>query len=129
MTFEFQNTLHTTPAAMCAHIAYSYMTADGKNDQQDLTSWIDYRTKHHADAAEHFADECIEEWNLCDQWLADRRITREDILHAIEHFIRYRPDQVFSDEELREAERDYQNDIDAKDQLERRAFAADGTLG
>ena len=52
-TFEFQNTLHNTPAAMCAHIAYSYMTADGKNDQQDLTSWIDYRTKHHADAAEH----------------------------------------------------------------------------
>jgi len=121
-TFEFQNTPHTTPAAACAHIVYSYMTADGKNDQQDITSWIAYRTKHHADAAEHFADECIEELNLCDQWLADRNITRADIVKAVRHFIKTRPDMVFSDEELREAERDYQNDIDAKAHREDRAY-------
>lgn len=121
-TFEFQNTPHTTPAAMCAHIAHSYMTADGKNDQQDITSWIAYRTKHHADAAEHFTAEIIDELGLNQQWLADRNITRADIVKAVRHFIKTRPDQVFSDEELLEAERDCQNDIDAKDQLERRAF-------
>jgi len=115
-----------TPAAMCAHIAYSYMTADGKNDQQDLTSWIDYRTKHHADAAEHFAAEIIDELGLNPQWLTDRSITREDIVKAVRHFIKTRPDMLFSDEELRESERDYLNDIAAKAQREDRAYGALG---
>ncbi len=119
-TYEFQNTLHTTPAAMCAHIAYSYITADDSNDPEDVSILLKRYT------AEELADECIEEWNLHEQWLTDRNITRADILKAFNHFVRARPDQVFSDEELRESERDYQNDIDAKDQLERRAFAAYG---
>jgi hypothetical protein len=115
-TYEFQNTLHNTPAAMCAHIAYSYITADSYNDPEDVSVLLKRYT------AEELADECIEEWNLHEQWLTERNITRADILHAIEHFVRYRPDQVFSDEELRESERDYQNDIDAKAQREDRAY-------
>jgi hypothetical protein len=115
MTFEFQNTAHATPAQLCAHIAYVYITSDGHNDPEDVSRILKRYT------ADELTDECIEGWSLHDQWLSDRNITRADITRAIEHFIRYRPDQVFSDEELRESERDYQNDIDAKAQREDRA--------
>jgi hypothetical protein len=106
---------HATPAQLCAHLAYVYITSDGYNDPEDVSILLKRYT------AEELTDECIEGWSLHDQWLSDRNITRADITRAIEHFIRYRPDQVFSDEELRESERDYQNDIDAKAQREDRA--------
>lgn len=116
MTCEFQGHRYPNAHTMCTVIAYSYITADSYNDPEDVSILLKRYT------AEELADECIEEWNLHEQWLTERNITRADILHAIEHFIRYRPDQVFSDEELRESERDYQNDIAAKAQREDRAY-------
>lgn len=113
--FQFQNTYHTTPARLCAHLAYVYITSDGDNDPEDVSIILKRYT------AEELTEECIEGWNLHEQWRTERNITRADILKAIEHFIRYRPDQVFSDEELRESERDYQNDIAEKEKREERA--------
>lgn len=114
--FEFQNTFHTTPAQLCAHLAYVYITADSYNDPEDVSIILKRYT------AEELTEECIEGWNLHDQWLTERNITRADILKAFNYFIRYRPDQVFSDEELRESERDYQNDIAEKEKREDRAY-------
>lgn len=105
-----------TNAQLCAHIAYAYITSDGHNDPEDVSSILKRYT------AEELVEECIEGWNLHDQWLTERNITRADILKAFNHFINARPDQTFSDEELRESQRDYQNDIDAKAQREDRAY-------
>lgn len=115
MTFEFQNTFHATPSQLCAHLAYVYITADSYNDPEDVSIILKRYT------ADELTDECIEGWNLHEQWLTERKITRADIFKAFNHFINARPDQTFSDEELRESERDYQNDIDAKAQREERA--------
>lgn len=115
MTIGFQGHKYTNAHNMCTLIAYAYITSDGHNDPEDVSILLKRYT------AEELTDECIEGWSLHDQWLSDRNITRADLCRAIEHFIRYRPDQVFSDEELRESAHDYQNDIDAKAQREDRA--------
>ncbi len=113
---EFQNTAHRTPAEMCAHIAHVFFTADGRNDASDVSNIL----RHYK--LDALIDECIDEWSLNDEWMQFHTLTRADITHAFHHFADERPDMVFTDEELREAERDYQDELKADDRREQRAF-------
>jgi hypothetical protein len=116
ITYEVQNTLHRTPAEMCAHIAYTFFTAEGRNDSIDVSNILCH---YKLDA---LIDECIDEWGLSPEWMQAHTLTRADIAHAFHHFADARPDMVFTDEELRESERDHQDELKADDRREQRAF-------
>ncbi len=114
--YEFQSTLHRTPSEMCAHIAYEFFTAGGLYDSVDISELLDERT------LDSLIDECIDEWGLTPAWMDSHALTRADISHAFHHFADARPDMVFTDEELREAEAHHQDELKADDRREQRAF-------
>ena len=110
------STLHRNTAEMCAHIAHAFFTAGGRNDSQDVSDIL----RHYK--LDSLIDECIDEWGLTPAWMETHALTRADISHAFHHFADARPDMVFTDEELSEAERDYQDELKADDKREQRAF-------
>jgi hypothetical protein len=114
ITYEFKNTLHRTCREMCAHIAYEFFTVGGRNDSQDVS---DILRRYTLDA---LIDECIDEWGLNDEWMQTHDLTRADISHAFHHFADARPDMVFTDEELSEAEAHHQDELKADDRREQR---------
>lgn len=94
MSFEFQSTLYHNQDAMCAAIAYEWMTAGGANSPDQVTELLSGRT------AEALADEAIITWGLgcaleqddSETWMQHRDITRDDIVTAFRYFIADRPD-------------------------------------
>lgn len=95
------------PTAL-SNLVHRFMTCEGKYDSEDVSLILKRYT------AEKLADECIEEWEVT--------TPRPILIAAFEHFIDARPDMVFSDEELRDSRRDYQNELKADDRREQRAF-------
>jgi hypothetical protein len=116
MNHTFKNPQPRTPAEMCAHIAHTFFTAEGRNDSIDVSNIL----RHYK--LDTLIDECIDEWGLSPEWMQRHTLTRADIAHAFEHFADARPDMVFTDEELSEAEAHHQDELKADDQRERRAF-------
>jgi hypothetical protein len=116
MNRTFQTPQHRTPAEICAHIAYTFFTGEGRFDSIDVSAFL------RAYTLDALIDECIDEWGLSPEWMQTHALTRADIAHAFHHFADARPDMVFTDEELRESERDHRDELKADDQRERRAF-------
>lgn len=115
MHLIFKNPQPRTPAEMCAHIAHEFFCAGGRYDSVDIS---DILQRYKLD---DLIDECIDEWGLTPEWMKAHALTRADIAHAFHHFADTRPDMVFTDEELREAERDHQDELKADDRRERNA--------
>lgn len=102
MSYEFQNILYRTEAAMLAAIACEWLTAGGANSSAD----IDEILQREDCTPESIARECIDGWGL-DQagepdpysgdepttWMEDRDITEGDIVSAFREFIAKRPDR------------------------------------
>lgn len=115
MNITFDTPQPRNPAEMCAQIAHQFLTVGGRFDSQETSALL------RAYTLDALIDECIDEWGLSPEWMQAHALTRSDISHAFEHFADARPDMVFSDEELREAERDYQDELKADDRRERNA--------
>jgi len=111
----FKNTQPRTPAEMCADIAHRFLTVGGRVDSQETSALLRSYT------LDALIDECIDEWGLTNDWMQINNVTRADISNAFHHFADTRPDMVFTDEELREAERDHQDELKADDMRERNA--------
>ena len=94
MSFEFQSTLYPTQTALCAAIAYEWITAGGSNSPEQVTEVVTGVT------AEALADEAISSWGLdrpayqdeSQTWMQFRSIGRDDIVAACREFLANRPD-------------------------------------
>lgn len=116
MNITFETPQPRDPIEMCAQIAHQFLTVGGRFDSQETSALLRSYT------LDALIDECIEEWGLCDEWMEAHALTRADIANAFEHFADARPDMVFTDEELREAEAHHQDELKADDRREQRAF-------
>lgn len=88
MSYEFQSTLHNTSGAMCAAIAYEWMTAGGLNKPADVDALIGNATP------EGLSAECVEAWDLNSEWLSERDTSAADITAAFAEFLSTRPDKA-----------------------------------
>jgi hypothetical protein len=87
MQNEFQNTLYRSKDQMLAAIAYEWMTAGGGHSDEEVTRLLAINSDPAA-----LADECVGGWDLNAEWLAERDISRANLVEAFAEFISERPD-------------------------------------
>lgn len=82
---EFQGTLFRTSKDLAKAVAYQWMTAGGHNS----SAQIDEMNL----SAEPEVRECIENWDLTPEWLAERNLSAELLKEAFDEFLADRPDR------------------------------------
>jgi hypothetical protein len=79
MNLEFQSTLFSCRADLCAAIAESYITAGGSNSDSEVAHICRM-------PASELAVECVGLWDLNTEWLEERGITIADLCKAFSSF-------------------------------------------
>lgn len=74
--YEFQSILFNTASDLCNAVASAWLSAGGRNTRKFILDSLRDAT----DA--ELAEEVINEWDLNSDWMAERRICREDIERA-----------------------------------------------
>lgn len=79
-SFEFQGALYRNKREVAAAIATAWIEAGGLNTSEDVRQILASTTD------ENLADECIFGWDLHDEWLDERELTRNDIIKAFTEY-------------------------------------------